>query len=664
MDTKQIITLEEALNIGGLLIFDATSLDRQFKLFIQNHFKTLCRYGREQYAILKCEYEKVKADMLPALDLLISRNMFSFYDACPSIGEFLLSMKNGLKKTKVFLIVNDRQRRNFLIGEAKTAGIFVNFYRIDDNGNFVPFETKREHAPVNGPSRKARQLEKGTRKEETERFHIKSMPEQIGIQRLPARARVEINSTVFDSNGNGFVLVSKEMINNGACSYRTNNYGIWAKIFNDSGLNTFLQAKIERMLSIKIEFEGLCWPVDIIKDIDGVFRGYLFKEPSGQPLQLCIFKKAGIVQSFPGWNKLDLCGLAETILKKVHYLHSKNILMGCINPASIRVVDQRHVFFVDTDNYQIEGFPCLVHNISFTPPELMGKKVYLATKQNENFAVAELAFMLLMPGKSPYAVTGDQAPSTVIQKMQFPYSNGQLHGLYALPGMWRFMWSHLSPLLKAMFYYTFQKGEKYNSEDDRKYVGSWINAIEKYEEDLKNPTDPESLKIYPKTFKRTNNDIFYRCSYCGTEHPQFYFNKSYFDHFKICNGCLDKQSDVSFTCRICNKTYYYTNRTALFHKVKKMQDSEWKDQKYCRDCKNKKLPCQDCGKEYPFFYLRGHRCPDCNQIYENQPYTTRHCKDCGCSFIITIKEHNYYMKKALNEPVRCKNCRDKRKLHY
>lgn len=662
MATNEFMTLEEVLSIGGLLIFDATSINRQFKLFVQNNFKTLCSYSRDRYVILKCEYDKVKADMLPALDLLLSRNIFSLNEISSHIGEFLMSIREDRKKTKVFLIVNDQQRRNFLIGEAKKAGIYINFYMIDDIGNFVPFETKRETRLLKDSFRKEHQPQRNANKESSDRFDIKSIPEQLVVKRLPVRVRIEINSTVFDSYGKEITLISKETINNGACSYRTNINGVWAKIFNDDTLNTFLQAKIERMLSKKIEFPGLCWPIDIIKDSYGVFRGYLFKEFYGQPLQLCIFKKAGIIQTFPKWNKLDLCELVDTILKKIHYLHSKNILMGCINPASIRIVDQKNVFFVDTDNYQIEGFPCLVYNISFTPPELMGRKVYLASKQNENFAIAELVFMLLMPGKSPYAITGDQAPSTVIQKMQFPYSNGQIHGSYALPGMWRFMWSHLSSLLKAMFYYTFQKGEKYNDENNRKYAGSWINAIEKYKGDLQNPSDVESLKIYPRTFKRTNNDVFYKCSYCGIEHPQFYFNKAYFDYFKICNGCVDKKSNVSFTCRICNKTYYYTNRTALFHKVKKMQDSEWQDQKYCRDCKNKKLPCQECGHEFPFFYLRNHRCPECNRIYENQPYITKYCKDCGRSFVITIKDHNYYIKNGLYEPVRCPICREKRKM--
>ena len=38
------------------------------------------------------------------------------------------------------------------------------------------------------------------------------------------------------------------------------------------------------------------------------------------------------------------------------------------------------------------------------------------------------------------------------------------------------------------------------------------------------------------------------------------------------------------------------------------------------------------------------------------------CKDCGKEFIFTVGEQQFYQEKGFtNEPVRCKECRDKRK---
>ncbi len=38
------------------------------------------------------------------------------------------------------------------------------------------------------------------------------------------------------------------------------------------------------------------------------------------------------------------------------------------------------------------------------------------------------------------------------------------------------------------------------------------------------------------------------------------------------------------------------------------------------------------------------------------------CKDCGKEFIFTVGEQNFYEEKGFtNDPVRCKECRDKKK---
>lgn len=38
------------------------------------------------------------------------------------------------------------------------------------------------------------------------------------------------------------------------------------------------------------------------------------------------------------------------------------------------------------------------------------------------------------------------------------------------------------------------------------------------------------------------------------------------------------------------------------------------------------------------------------------------CKDCGKEFIFTVGEQEFYKEKGFtNEPVRCKECRDKKK---
>ena len=38
------------------------------------------------------------------------------------------------------------------------------------------------------------------------------------------------------------------------------------------------------------------------------------------------------------------------------------------------------------------------------------------------------------------------------------------------------------------------------------------------------------------------------------------------------------------------------------------------------------------------------------------------CKDCGKEFVLTVGEQEWYEEKGFNDPVRCKECRQARKV--
>ena len=99
-----------------------------------------------------------------------------------------------------------------------------------------------------------------------------------------------------------------------------------------------------------------------------------------------------------------------------------NIIIGDINPLNILVKSPTEVYFVDTDSYQVENYPCPVGTIEFTPPELQGKnyETFLRSFENEYFAIATLVFMILLPGKSPYTQQGGGDPAANIRAMEFP----------------------------------------------------------------------------------------------------------------------------------------------------------------------------------------------------------------------------------------------------
>lgn len=96
------------------------------------------------------------------------------------------------------------------------------------------------------------------------------------------------------------------------------------------------------------------------------FVGYLMPRARGVEIGKSIFKKPLFEKKLPNWNRKNLAELCVSILEKIDYLHKRNIILGDINPANILVVSPKEVYFVDTDSYQIENFPCPVGTDNFT----------------------------------------------------------------------------------------------------------------------------------------------------------------------------------------------------------------------------------------------------------------------------------------------------------
>ena len=180
--------------------------------------------------------------------------------------------------------------------------------------------------------------------------------------------------------------------------------------------------------------------------------------------------------------------------------------------------------------------------------------------------------MLLMLGKTPYTlVQGKTAEESIIEK-KFAFAGET----YRLPGMWRFMWSHLSYKrnnieisIKSLFHNTFEEGGKYNQPQTRRTVSNWIGTVLGLKEELDNPEDPESLKLYPRTFKKKKNDVFYACSICGVSHPKFFFDKRYFDNNRICNYVLINSQRFHLHVKPVERHFIILTEQLYFLKEKK-----------------------------------------------------------------------------------------------
>jgi DNA-binding helix-hairpin-helix protein with protein kinase domain len=142
-----------------------------------------------------------------------------------------------------------------------------------------------------------------------------------------------------------------------------------------------------------------------VRDPDGRFVGILMDRAEGVDLQRALFVKPLLEKTFPHWTRRNLVDLALDVVQKVRELHRRNVLLGDLNPRNILADPQGRAWFVDLDSCQVGGYPCPVGTPTFTPPEIQGRdfKTFLRTPEQEQFALATLIFMILLPGKPPYS---------------------------------------------------------------------------------------------------------------------------------------------------------------------------------------------------------------------------------------------------------------------
>lgn len=551
------------------------------------------------------EYSTVPEDIKAALQQILSDR--EIVNLCEDEDYEHLFLRKNIQGPVVFISKTIEKGKRVKTA-AYNAHKELRYYTLDEGGNLTGFTkfTEPDQFPALDISVE-------------EKFNISTAITPVKVARNPLKKPIVCRTIVYDDNGSPVVLKSEIMSNATSITYRTDRSGVFAKIYTPKVLRTtYFKDKIQLMLQKPIARSGICWPLSMLHDCNGCFVGALVPQAEGKPLMQSVLGEDQLNREFPSWNKKDLCDLAICILEHIVFLQDRHVFFGCINPQTIFVKDQHNVYFVDMDCYQIEGFPCTSQNITFQPPELQlsGIQKRLYTQQTENYEIAVLVFMLLMPGKIPYVKDKNSNMAQSIADMKFPFSWSSHPGDKEVDrpsGRWRFVWSHLGKL-KGDFYNTFMRGKAFNAPEKRKDARFWYHEVTQFRKELERPFDIESLKLFPKTFKRDGKTKFYKCPYCGNEYPEFYFYRRYFNtDYRICNSCINTQSDKSFKCvsvyhTAVDRTFYYSRKMEIFHKLAAQNNPDWHKQKYCSECKHvrasvyKELQCSNCGHNFYFTF--------------------------------------------------------------
>lgn len=395
------------------------------------------------------------------------------------------------------------------------------------------------------------------------------------------------------------VELGKLIASGGEGSVYETNTPFVAKIYKEDKVTTLRKEKVMMMAKKELECKGISFPVCPLFNSHNEFIGYLMKKAVGEELRTSIFCPIPrFREKHPDWKRENLVQLCIAILKKIDYLHSRNIIIGDINPGNILVKSPTEVFFVDTDSYQIEDLPCPVGQCNYTAPEIQGKEYssFLRTMGNENFAIATLLFQILLPGKLPYSHAGGGRQNENILEMNFPYRLGENGNKNEPGGQWKFMWSHMTYAIKEAFYNTFQKGGTYTDENKRLSAADWKQLLLVYYDFLHSgkyaQNDPMSDDIFPTRWKAGPGALWTVCRHCGEKFP-YYESKSRGNAAPPthCFNCQQKICEW-ILCGDCG-----TEFPVYAPQYDYIKEKEYELPKRCPDCRNKRKAEAERQKE-------------------------------------------------------------------
>lgn len=346
-------------------------------------------------------------------------------------------------------------------------------------------------------------------------FKVQAVPLASSDVKLSVKALPGTNEAVIGASGRQLRLGKKVSEGGEGVIYETDDPTLVCKVYHLEKLTSGKRQKIELMTTRKVAQPGICWPTETVSNQLGEFVGYVMPRAQGRTMQTSMFVKPLLQKTFPAWGRIDLVNLCLAFLAHVQFLHKMNVLIGDINPQNLLVTqDSQKIWLVDTDSFQVEGFPCPVGTVNFTAPEIqgLGYESFMRTNQHELFAVATMLFMILFPGKPPYSQQGGGSPADNIKTQKFPYRNfddkENFSGENAPRGSWGIIWNHLSKHLREAFHQTF-------SCNKRLTIEQWTALLKRYRYAIENKY--LGNEIFPTSYFFIRDPITVICGKCQSK---------------------------------------------------------------------------------------------------------------------------------------------------
>lgn len=440
-----------------------------------------------------------------------------------------------------------------------------------------------------------------------------------------------------------------------------------AKIYFPEKMTRHRYEKLCRIVQFGPQVERVMWPTDLVATTGGSPCGYVMDRSAGEPVATAIFIPVLLKRNHAGWDRRNLIDIAISISASVADLHSINVVVGDLNQKNLLVdTGGTRVNFVDSDSFQIEEYPCPVGSVNFLHPRLQGTDLstVLRRETDDEFALATMIFMILMPGKSPFSQQGGGDPQLNVRDRKFPYSvKGITAGSSPPLGPWRMVWSHFPYRLKEAFHGVFV-------DDKRIRAREWTDILTEY----RNHVDlgHHTAEIFPSTYKGVS--AYAAEKYGGSEaEPTL--------HQEYCENCGDpiivhgrgklKKSErhcapcrarvgKTLKCRECSSNFLFSLQQQADYK-----DRSWTAPVRCQACRDERVivTCRRCDSTFkvaPHAVSTTPIGPLCKQCMSSCGTSIR-CRDCGSTFTYTYGEQQYFEANNLDQPVRCTPCRNRKR---
>jgi len=407
---------------------------------------------------------------------------------------------------------------------------------LGNNAQSTPQNANQQSSTCKKKTAEKDNSQKSSEKQQVQPFSLVKQVFTQSNKSIPVSPLPGTGGTVIDSQKKPIQLIEELAEGGEGKIYRTNNDAVVCKIYHEDRITESRRDKLKLMVSRDIGIREVCWPIDVVTNVNGQFVGYLMPKVDGKIMKTAVFAKPLLKKNFSNWTRIQLTQMAITILNAIAGIHRLNIYIGDINPQNILVKDEHTIYIVDTDSFQVEGYPCPVGTETFTPPERQGMNYadFLRTEQDELFAVTTMLFMILFIGKAPYSSQGGGEAAENIRSRTFAYDRDTDERPPI--GAWQFIWSHLHPALKHDFLDVFSKGERVSIKEMIRHLNLSLAAMRKGERNTDlfpdKPWQPEGKTVVVKcnscppgksehtisvrlAEKLQSENRSFRCSQCG-----------------------------------------------------------------------------------------------------------------------------------------------------